>query len=150
MKSPTTLRIAGMALAVGAALSGCGGSSREAYLQIAPSADYDHYFYNIPGNYAATDSHQGTHQAGTSGICHAVNIGAIATGPGEHLLHQWQGLANMVAGGQLRHHATVLHVNIHLTEQRISQQATPGIVERDTGLITGCFQAQDQHCAHRF
>jgi hypothetical protein len=56
MKSPSTLRIAGMALAVGAALAGCGGSNLEAYLQIAPNADYDHYFYDIPKTDAALNA----------------------------------------------------------------------------------------------
>ena len=55
----------------------------------------------------------------------------------------------MVAGGQLRHHPAVLHVNVDLAEQGIRQQAPLGVVERDSGLITGGFQTQDQHCAHR-
>ena len=35
--------------------------------------------------------------------------------------------------------------NINLAEQRIGQQAAPGVIQRHTGLVTRGFQAQNQH-----
>ena len=55
----------------------------------------------------------------------------------------------MVPGSQLRHYPAVFHVDIHLAEQGVRQQAALGVVERDSGLVTGGFQTQDQHCCHR-
>ena len=65
--------------------------------------------------------HQRPHQSGACGVSHPVYIGATATGLSQHLLKQRQYLAHMVAGGQFRHHATILHVNIHLAEQGVRQ-----------------------------
>ena len=36
-------------------------------------------------------------------------------------------------------------MNIDLAEQSMRQQAALGVIERGTGLVTGGFQAQNQH-----
>ena len=61
MKSPSTrpvsrrmTRIAGIGIALGAALAGCVSRSLVAETEIASDADYDHYFYNVPGEDVAS------------------------------------------------------------------------------------------------
>ena len=87
--------------------------------------------------------HECPHQAGARRIGHTLDFACSTTGLRQHLLNQWQGLAHMVTRSQFRHHTTVFHVNIDLAEQGIRQQATLGVIQRNAGLIAGCFKAQN-------
>ncbi|MCQ4005037.1 aminotransferase class V-fold PLP-dependent enzyme, partial [Klebsiella pneumoniae] len=68
-----------------------------------------------------------------------------------HLLRERQHAADVVAAGQLRHHAAVGLVHLHLAVQGVRQQhrhARAGALhQRHAGFVAGRFDAQDHHGA---
>jgi hypothetical protein len=54
-------------------------------------------------------------------------------------------LADMVAGGQLRHHAAKAGMQLHLAVDGLREQASVAIVDGDTGLVTGGLDAEYPH-----
>ena len=54
-------------------------------------------------------------------------------------------LAYVITRGNLRHHATVLGMDVHLAEQGMRQQARFAVVQRHAGFVTGCFDAKYNH-----
>jgi hypothetical protein len=105
-----------------------------------------------------------TRQAGTLGECDAFDLREVATGLGEDLADQGEDPANVVARGELRHHAAVFGMHLDLRVQGLGEQTTAlwryrttalwrngtrarcrragaGIgeaVERDPGFVAGC------------
>ena len=68
--------------------------------------------------------------------------------------HQGQELADVVAAGQLGHHAAVIGVQLDLAVQRMGQQPLPGRVrlpaqQRHAGLVAGALDAQDRPVVDR-
>ena len=71
---------------------------------------------------------------------------------GEDLADQGEDAANVVAGGELRHHAAVLGVHLDLRVQGLGEQALARggeraaravgePVQRDSGFVAGCLDA---------
>ncbi len=55
----------------------------------------------------------------------------------EDLTDQGEGLADMVAGGELRHHAAELGVDLDLTVDGMSEQSAVAVVDGNAGLVAG-------------
>ena len=88
---------------------------------------------------------QSAAQAGALGVGHGADVGIafarlLQTGLSER--HQ---AADMVAAGQLRHHAAVFGVHGHLRVQLMRQQTGGSVVERHTGFVARRFDTQYQH-----
>ncbi|MNZ97186.1 hypothetical protein D3C78_1164120 [compost metagenome] len=79
------------------------------------------------------------------GIGHRVDIGETAAGFLQHLANQRQHALDVVARGQLGHHAAIDPVQVDLTEQGVGQQAALAVVQGDAGFVAGSFQAQYSH-----
>jgi hypothetical protein len=60
------------------------------------------------------------------------------------LVKQWQHPANVIARGQLGHHAAERPVHVDLRVQRVRQQARVALVECNTGFVAGRFDSEDQ------
>ena len=71
------------------------------------------------GHCDAGSHQQGPRKTGPLGEGHQVHIGQLATGVGQSLVGQRQHTANVVAAGQLWHHAAICLVHGNLTEQRV-------------------------------
>ena len=56
-----------------------------------------------------------------------------------------QQAADVVARGELRHHAAVERVQLHLRVQRVGEQPVARVVQRHAGLVAGSLDAEDQH-----
>ena len=92
---------------------------------------------------------QRTGQTGATGEGDHVKIGQSHLGIGQHLLGQRQHPANVVATGQLRHHAAIGAVHFNLAVQPVGQQlrqATPSghTHQGHAGFVTRRFNTQDQ------
>ena len=88
-------------------------------------------------------------QTGATGEGDHVKIGQSHLGIGQHLLGQRQHPANVVAAGQLRHHAAIGAVHLNLAVQTVGQQlrqATPSghTHQGHAGFVTRRFNTQDQ------
>ncbi|OQV66160.1 hypothetical protein AK51_11580 [Serratia nematodiphila DZ0503SBS1] len=57
---------------------------------------------------------QRAHQARPGGIGHAVDVGRGQVGLFQRSLNQRHGFAHVIAGGQFRHYAAVVGVQLHL------------------------------------
>jgi hypothetical protein len=53
----------------------------------------------------------------------------------------------MVSGCQFRHHATIQGMQIHLTEEGMSQQTSLRAVQSKPRLVTGTLDSQNDHGA---
>ena len=85
---------------------------------------------------------QGADQTGTGGVGDGLDLRNLGARLAQHLADQWQHALDVVARGQLRHHAAVDAMQVDLAEQGIGQQAALTVVEGDTGFVAGGFQAQ--------
>ena len=65
----------------------------------------------------------------------------------QDLAQEGQGLADVIAGGQLGHHASVFGMDPDLAVDGVGDQARPGVVDGDAGLVAGGFDAEDAHGA---
>ncbi len=88
--------------------------------------------------------HAGAHQqraaqARALGVGDGVEVGQGLAGFGQAGLGQRNGAADVVAAGQLRHHAAVFGVHGHLGVQLVGQQAAVCVVQRDSGFVAGRF-----------
>ena len=93
--------------------------------------------------------HAGAHQqrpgqAG-SGRSHRADVGHADAGFLEHLAGQRRHAPDMVARGQLRHHAPVFLVHGDLGVQGVRQQSAFSADGRDAGFIAGAFKAENNH-----
>jgi len=52
---------------------------------------------------------------------------------------------DVVARGELRHHAAVVGVQPRLRMQDVPEEPPAVVIERDSGLIAGGFDAEHQH-----
>ena len=96
---------------------------------------------------------QGTRQTRSPREAHHVHVFQTAFGLGQYLLGQWKHTANVVAAGQLGHHATVGLVHVDLAVQRMRQQCGHTRLvhfhQRHTGFVAGRLDAQHQTRTHR-
>ncbi len=88
---------------------------------------------------------QGPGQARALGVGDRVDVGERHVGLGQRLLQQGDGAPDMVARGQLRHHAAVLLVHGDLGMQGVGEQAALGVVQGEAGFIAGRFNAENDH-----
>ena len=70
---------------------------------------------------------------------------SVRPGLGEDALDQRQQAPDVVAGGQLRHHAAVSRVQRDLGVQRVRQEPRLAVVDGHAGLVAGGFDAEDAH-----
>ena len=85
--------------------------------QVAFHVVYRHCRH-VPGERQRTPDgsadQQRAYQARPGGISHAVDIGRSQVGLFQRRLNQRHGFAHVIAGGQFRHHAAVVGVQLHL------------------------------------
>ena len=86
---------------------------------------------------------QSTHQAGPRCVSYSVNLLSCAGCFLQAFIQQWQGLSNVVTGGDLRYHAAIFGMNVSLRIKRMGQQAQFTIVNGDTRFVTGRFNTQN-------
>ena len=94
--------------------------------------------------------HQGPHQPGACRVGNAIQFLGGSCRVLHDLVHKRQRLAHVITRRQLRHHATVLDMDIHLAEQGVRQQPTPGIEDGHAGFVAGGLEAQNSHCRSLF
>ena len=88
---------------------------------------------------------QGPDQARPGSIGQSINIRCCNTRFINDLTYQRQQLANMVAGGQLRDHAAIFGMQLHLAVQGMAQQACVASVNGHAGFITGGLDSKHAH-----
>lgn len=88
---------------------------------------------------------QRARQARAGSVGHRIDIGRAQARLGERLLEQHGQAADVIARGELGHHATIRGVQVDLRVQPVREQAGIGVVDRDAGFITGGFDAEDFH-----
>ena len=86
---------------------------------------------------------QRTAQAGALGEGDGIDVAVADTGFFQTGLGKRHQAADVVATGQLRHHAAVFGVHGHLGVQLVADQAACGVVQRDTGFVAGRFDAEN-------
>jgi hypothetical protein len=96
-------------------------------------------------------AHAGPHQQrpdqpGPGRVGHPVECLGRRAGLFKHLFYQRKQLADVVAGGELRHHAAELGMQLHLAVQGVRQQAALGVEHGHPGLVTGGLDAEHSHC----
>lgn len=105
--------------------------------------------WHAPGQcQRATDGgpyQQGAHESGTRGVGDAIDGAGGAGGSRHDLLQEGQDLAYMIPGGEFRHHAAVLPVQVDLTVYGMIQQALPGLIDGDAGFVARGFYAENTH-----
>ena len=82
---------------------------------------------------------QRTRQAGTGGIRNRIDIVERRLRLFEYPLQQRHQTTDMIPRSQFRHDATIGFMHGNLGVNRMSQQATTGIVKRDTGFVARGF-----------
>ena len=75
------------------------------------------------------------------GHCDRVDLAGRAPGVTEDPLQQRQHAANVVAGREFRHDATVVLMHVHLGVKRLGQQSGLAVEKRDSGLVAGGLDA---------
>ena len=92
---------------------------------------------------------QGAGQARSTGVGHHIHIGQRVACTGHHLAGEWQHAPDVVAAGQLGHHAAIGLVHLDLAVQRVREQARParvaGLDQGHTGFVAGRFNPQNSH-----
>ena len=79
-------------------------------------------------------------QAGGIGHRYGVNIGAGAAGADQGLFRQGGDGLHMLAGGNLRNHAAVQGMEIHLGGDGVGQHMPSVLHHRNGGLVAGGFK----------
>ena len=87
--------------------------------------------------------HQSPDQSRAGCERHRIDVRPPSPGIVEERVQQGHDLADMVAGGEFRHHAAVAGVQFDLAVERVRKQPGAGVVERDAGLVAGCLDAED-------
>ena len=80
-------------------------------------------------------NHQRTNQPRPGGVSDTGDFFCADLAALEYLLDKLWQLSYMVARGQFRHNATKFPVQVHLTVQKMRQQASLAVVQRNGGLI---------------
>ena len=88
---------------------------------------------------------QGPGQPWARGVGDPVDIGRLACGVLESFLEERQQLAYVIAGGELRDHATVSIVQRCLAEKTMREQPLSVVKHGDRRFIAGGFDAQHSH-----
>lgn len=97
-----------------------------------------------------TRSHQqGSGKAGTARESNHIHVVELFSRIGQHSLGQRQHAADMVATGQLRHHAAISLVHFNLAVQGMAEQGGYALSIRHShqghaGFIAGGFDSEDQ------
>ena len=78
-------------------------------------------------------------------IGHRADVGHADAGFLQHLAGQRRHAPDVVARGQLRHHAPVFLVHGDLGVQGVRQQSAFGADGRDAGFIARAFKAENNH-----
>jgi hypothetical protein len=73
------------------------------------------------------------------------NVGDGEPGTREDLASERQETTDMVPRGELWHDPAVLGVHGRLGMERVREEPAIGVVQRDAGLVTRGFDAQDDH-----
>ncbi len=94
------------------------------------------------GGHAAPD-HQRSHEPGSCRV--GDHVRPLDAGLVEYRLHQRQQHADVIARGNLRHHAAIDGVRVDLAVKRVRHQALARAVQRDPGLVTAGFYSQNVH-----
>ena len=79
-------------------------------------------------------------RVGNSGELLQATAGLLQQSAGER-----QQAPDVIAGGELRHHAPIVGVQPRLGVEHVSEQAAVAVVERDPGLVAGGLDAQNPH-----
>ena len=95
------------------------------------------------GEGAADEQRAG--QSRTARVGHRIDVGQRFSGLFQRRPQQGYDAANMVARGELGHHAAVVGMHRHLRMQVVREQAGRAVVERQAGLVAGGFDTEDQH-----
>ncbi len=80
-------------------------------------------------------SQQGSDQPWTGGIGHAAQIAWRGLCLGHDASHQGKQPADVIAGGQLRHHASIDPVKLDLTENFMGEQTPAGVQDGRGTLV---------------
>jgi len=83
-------------------------------------------------------------EAGAFGDGDGVQVGEADSSAGDGLTHDGNDVAQVLARGQLRHHATVDGVHGHLRSDYIRKRLRTGAHHGGCGLVAGAFNAEDQ------
>ena len=84
-------------------------------------------------------------QARAGGVGHPAHLLRPGRGLVHDQLEQRQGLADVIAGRQLRHHPAVGGVQIHLRIKPMRQQAPVRVEQGHAGVVAGGLQPEDAH-----
>jgi len=84
-------------------------------------------------------------EAGSRRIRHAVQVARAGARPLQRALDQRQQPPHVVAGGELRDHATIRAVQLDLAEELVREEPRACIEHRGGTLVTGGFDGQHSH-----
>ena len=84
-------------------------------------------------------------KAGALGVGNGVDVGVVFAGFVQAGLGERHEAADVVAAGQLGHHAAVFGMHGHLGVQPVADEAVFGAVERHAGFVAGGFDAENEH-----
>ena len=84
------------------------------------------------------------------GNSYRIDILPCQIGIFQRLLRQSVNCLNMLSGGNLRHHAAVDPVQVHLRGDAVRQHLPPIPDDGYSGFITGGFHSQNIHISHSF
>ena len=104
-----------------------------------------------PGQAAAESraNEQRAHQARSGGVGDPVEVMQAFSALVQRRPGQGHDLADVVAGGQFRHDAAEVGVQVDLAVQDIGEQPGLRVVERDSGFVAGRLDSQYQHVSFR-
>ena len=91
---------------------------------------------------ASTDQ-QRAGQPWSFGVGHRIHIGQWYAGLLQRAVQQWQQAADVIARGQLRHHAAIGVMQGHLRMQRMREQAALAVIERQAGFVARALYPED-------
>ena len=84
-------------------------------------------------------------KAGSLGVGDGVDVGVVFAGFVQAGLGERHEAADVVAAGQLGHHAAVFGMHGHLGVQLVTDEAVFGAVECHAGFVAGGFDAENEH-----
>ncbi len=107
-----------------------------------------HTRYHLPGG-APHAPGMPTTPSTASRAAGLIQLRQIGAGLGQQLAQQRHSAPQVIARGQLRHHAAVWRVQADLAVQRVAEQAALAVVQAKAGFVAGSFEAKDQHGARK-